>query len=277
METTQEREFERLPDGQHVMGLQAIKAVTIKGFKGFSKIHNKEVSEPDKAGFRFVFRSLENPNAFASWEATAFYNEKAKLYQMLVSMCPGSLLGKIQSHEEATSLLKTLPGGWFLVTVASKTTSSGRPWQNVLHITRCPHQLVANFGSSHEYFASLGGPSSPPVDDDLMGQFLTNMPRGGKRAVSPANGVTQRIADKPTGFEDYFDHGQYKAQYPYCYDIAKSKRVEAAQRLCMDCGGIPCNPDKTVWRTKTKVLQLEKYLDLNLSIEEEKTEDNIPW
>lgn len=259
--TQESPKWERLPDGQHAMGLQAIKNCTIKGFKGYSSRLGKEVDEPDRPGFRFVFRSYETPMAFAFLEVKAYYGEKSKLYEVLRGMC--SSLGPIKSHEEAASLLKALIGGWYLVNIATKTTKAGKPWSYVQSVAMCPRQLCQDWGTSHDYFAGLGGPSGTPVNDDLLAQFLASMPRNGKGRPNPSPSKKEEPTAQKTGLEDMPDISLEKS-HPFLYDLVGCQRFGPATALLEKENGIAVNGERTLWRTPKKVLQLEKYLVVNI-------------
>lgn len=243
-----------------IMGLQAIKTmVKIPGYKGVSTMDGPKkgtyVEEPDKYGFRFVYRAKGDTNAFVNDKQKGVGGERSNFQKRLQQMCPAQL-GKMTDTELA-GIMVELVNRWYLVTVSDgKLMNDGTPWQNVVSVAALPPDLSPAL-PPHEYFDSLGGQKVAPAENSVeayMEVFNAN------RAIRDGKPIPQRQKPAPqqTGFENMADVGKMS----HWYDIAQVKQgmYEKAEALLKQFGGIQSIPTQlSVWQTVADVPKLEKY------------------
>lgn len=250
-----------------IMGLQAIKTmILIKGYKGVSTMEGpnkgKYVEEPDKYGFRFVYRAHKDTSAFVNEKLKGLGGERSNFHKRLQGMCPASL-GKLTDPEMA-SMMVELVNRWYLVTVKDgKLMNDGKPWQDVVSVAALPPDLSPVM-TPHEYFDSLGGQKVTPAENSKEGYmevFTAN------RCIREGKPIpTRKPAQEPasvaiqTGFETMPNVNSSLPEH--WYDIAEVKphMFEKAEALLKQYGGTQPNSFRlSVWKTLADVPKLEKY------------------
>lgn len=235
-------EYQKAPDGFNAMGLQTIKNCKMPVWEKTPEGKAIKTGEL-KDGYRFVFRHRTIPNCFVSHTVSTSLNEKSSLMKTLVMMTLGKIKPRIYDPinkvvvdqgtppEEVFSLMKGLIGHWFNV----MTLTKGQ-WTNVVQNSITPHPEDEQWGDCHKYF----GPSpvtAPPLE-------FIHKPYYTKKNL-------------PSGFETLPDSNP--KELPFLYDITGTQYLDQAKLLLTKVGGIQLDADGYRWRTKERVMQLEKY------------------
>lgn len=263
-------EFEKAPDGLNTYGLQTIKnivdGVWVTDANGKKSKSKTEVQD----AYRFVFRLRSpklifvNQTCLIPTQRNGTYSARCGLMKLLTRMTKGRIIGEVYDSvarkvvvigtpvdEIKRTLQDDLITHWFDI----MTETKGR-YTNIVseYVVLCAND--AEYGSSHDYFNQFTPEHARVIAPPLETKDAT---------------PSRDLSTTPTGFEEKTDTTTTRL-YPYLYDITKTNYAVQAKNLLINAIGIQIDTAGFRWRTKSRVMQLEKYF-----IPETLEDDDVPF
>ncbi len=128
VENTGKGDYENVSPGMNTMGLVDIKNIMVKGFNE---------GDPDKPGYRLIFRSRENPKAFVTHKFSAASGPKSNAYKILKNMTGGTI-SKDAKPGELFAVMVGCLGHWFDIMCEE------RPWKDSIFMNVQNNIIIPN-------------------------------------------------------------------------------------------------------------------------------------
>jgi hypothetical protein len=122
-------DYENVEPGMNLLGLVDIKNIMMKGFNE---------GDPEKPGYRLIFRSKENPKAFVTQKFSASSGPKSNCYKILKMMTSGGVSKEATPNELFTAMTGCL-GHWYDV-MCEHSPYQGGVWVNVTNNIIMPNK-----------------------------------------------------------------------------------------------------------------------------------------